>query len=90
MQQMAIAGDALRQNNSSLLKELWETRLELTKVQGQLQSRGGAVQEALNAMDSTIARIDHCEENITALVSSPRLHQLAPAKATAPGTCLDQ
>jgi hypothetical protein len=87
MQQMAIAVDALRQENSSLRKELGKTRMELTKVQGQLASRGGAVEEALYRTNATF---DRCEENIIAVLSSPCLRQLAPAKATAPGTCPDQ
>jgi hypothetical protein len=87
MQQMAIAVDALRQDNSSLRKGLGKTRMELTKVQGQLASRGGAVEEALYRTNATF---DRCEETVIALLSSPCLRQLAPAKATAPGTCPDQ
>jgi hypothetical protein len=58
-------------------------------VQGQLTARGVAVEEAFNLMARTHATIDCCE-NITALVSSACLRQLAPARTTVPGSCPDR
>jgi hypothetical protein len=89
MQQVAQAVDALKQDNTSLCKELKERLLEQTKVQGQLKKRGVEGGEVFNALASANATIDLCEENI-ALLSLPCLGQLAPARTTVPGTCPDR